>query len=89
MTTTDSPPWADEHYHELTSSDREELNAFVDRLGDFGYFTPGVARYIKYRRKGYSRQDALRYALAWCRNAVEQYERRLSHETGAEGWRAI
>ena len=78
-----------EFYRELTASDLERLNKSTHLLGDFGYWSPGEAKYISYRRRGFARTDALAYAIAWCTNAVEQYERRLGHDTGAEGWRAI
>jgi hypothetical protein len=48
----------------------------------FGANPAGVDRYSFYRRKGYSPDDALSYALAWSRNATEQAARRKSHETG-------
>lgn len=78
-------------YRELSDDDLDQLNANSHLLGvNFGgYYTPGERRYIHYRRRGYCPADALSYSLAWCRNAAEQYDRRLSHETGAEGWREI
>ena len=45
---------------------------------------PGASRYGHYRRQGYSREESLSYALAWCCNAIDQKRRRLGHETGAE-----
>lgn len=73
---------------ELTGCDRERLTEAAGRLDDFGAsnYPPSVKRYDFYRRKGHSRTDSLCYALAWCRNSLEQSERRLSHETGAENW---
>lgn len=76
-------------FRELTGSDLEDLNKTSHLLGDYGYYTPGETRYIHYRLRGYGQSEALAYALAWCRNAAEQYDRRLSHDTGAEGWRAL
>lgn len=85
-------PGHDKHYLELTSGDRVDLNKHVHLLipGNMGgIFTPGESRYIHYRRKGITRSDALAFSLAWCRNTIEQYDRRLSHDTGAEGWRPL
>ena len=77
--------------HELTDFDRDRLSAAAAGT-DAGYGAvggPGVDRYAFYRRHGHSIKDSLAYALAWAKNAVEQYERRLAHDTGAEGWRKI
>lgn len=81
--------WTDSPWYELSAYDRDRLGAASVGLGDFGVETPGMRRYVFYRKHGYSMTDSLAYALCWLRNAIEQYERRLSHETGAEGWRAI
>jgi hypothetical protein len=73
---------------ELTDCDRERLTKAAGRLDNFGSSTypPSVKRYNFYRRKGHDRTASLRFALAWCRNSLEQSDRRLSHETGAENW---
>lgn len=73
---------------ELTDSDLAALHKAAGRLDDWGVERPSVKRYNFYRRR-YSPSDALAYALAYLRNANEQYERCLSHDTGAEGWRRI
>lgn len=95
MTVTSSL-WLDRHMtttttysDELNAADRDRLDAAASKMGDFGVQCPGVKRYSFYRRKGYCKQDALSYTFAWLRNIAEQYERRLGHDTGAEGWRAI
>lgn len=84
--------WLDElmqtdYTTELTTTQRRDLEAAAATLQYRDYECPGLARYSFYRRKGHSRIEAVRYALAWCRNAVEQKARRLAHDTGAEGWR--
>lgn len=73
--------------HELSNVDEEALDAACDGLyqGRSSY-PQGVVRYCFYRRKGFTKAEALAYALAWSRNMVEQARRRLSHDTGAEGW---
>lgn len=78
-----------DYIHELTTVDSERLSEAAGRLDNFGVEKASEKRYAFYRRRGYSRNDALGYALAWCRNAREQAERRLSHETGAENWRPL
>lgn len=80
----------DEHYAELSSADRDRLAAASAGIdAGFGSESPGVLRYVFYRRKGYTPEGALSFAMAWSHNSVEQYERRLGHDTGAEGWRAV
>ena len=74
---------------ELSDFDKSRLASAAADLGDFGAVCPGVTRYNFYRRHGHRVEDALLCALAWCRNSVEQANRRLSHETGAEGWRRV
>lgn len=74
---------------ELTAADRDRLTDATTKMGGFSVECPGVKRYNFYRRKGYDKKDALAYTFAWLRNVVEQYERRLGHDTGAQGWRAI
>lgn len=80
-----------DYTNELTSVDRSRLSQAAGMLDQFGSVLtpPSAIRYAFYRRHGYSRSEALRFALAWLRNANEQYERRLGHDTGAEGWRPI
>lgn len=70
---------------ELTATDKDRLRAASAPLS-YGDRAPGIERYCFYRRKGYSRSEALLFAFAWCRNAVEQKARRLAHDTGAENW---
>lgn len=73
---------------ELSTVDSDRLSAAAAGIdAGFGVVEPGLRRYIYYRRKGYTPGDALSFAIAWSHNAVDQFERRLSHETGAEGWR--
>ena len=77
--------------YELSDYDRGRLSAAAAGI-DAGYGAvggPGVDRYAFYRRHGHSIKDSLAYALAWAKNAVEQYERRLGHDTGAQGWREV
>jgi hypothetical protein len=82
--------FTDEHYGELTSVDRERLAEAASGIdAGFGAANPGVLRYVFYRRKGYTPEGALSFAMAWAHNAVEQKRRRLSHETGAEDWRPV
>lgn len=75
--------------YELSQADRDRLEEASKEMGGFGPTCPGVKRYNFYRRKGYDKQDALSFTFAWLRNVVEQYERRLGHDTGARGWREI
>lgn len=80
----------DEHYRELDHIEHDELSTAAARVdGGFGSLNPGVVRYVFYRRKGYDKPTAMAYALAWAHNATEQYDRRLQHDTGAEGWRPV
>lgn len=75
---------------ELSAYDREQLNdASLGHYDTGSGQSAGVTRYNFYRRKGYSVEDSVSFALNWLRNAKEQYDRRLAHETGAQGWRAI
>lgn len=76
--------------HELTEWQREELSEAAHELFHRGgMMCQGLTRFNLYRRWGHNTADAFAYALAWCRNMTEQYKRRLSHETGAEGWRSM
>ena len=74
--------------YELSDFDRDRLSAASAGI-DAGFSTecPGVNRYAFYRRHGHGVIDSFTYAMAWLRNASEQYDRRLGHGTGAEGWR--
>lgn len=82
---------AHDYADELNDCERDDLHKAAGRLDDFGssLTPPSALRYGFYRRRGYSRADSFRYALAWCKNSNDQYERRLGHDTGAEGWRKI
>lgn len=74
---------------ELDIVDRRRLSVAAAMLGSFDHVCPAVRRYSFYRRRGYNKAGAIEFAMVWARNQTEQYERRLSHETGAEGWRPI
>lgn len=65
-----------DYYKELDNVDREALERAE------GWSGTGEDRYSFYRRKGYCPEDALFYALNWCRNSVEQAARRKDHMTG-------
>lgn len=80
MTTTD-------YGSEISSYDSDRLDEAASRLykGSASWYN----RYAFYRRHGHSPADSLAYTFIWIRNTIEQYERRLSHETGAEGWRSM
>jgi hypothetical protein len=59
----------------------------LERLNDWGF-----ERYVYYRRKGYSVDDAFLAALAWARNSTEQAARRCGHDTGCtrkDAWRGF
>lgn len=75
--------------NELNSVEKEALSEAAGPLDNFGsaIHPPSALRYGFYRRRGYGKAESLRYALAFLRNVNEQYERRLGHDTGAEGWR--
>lgn len=70
------------HWKELDAVSQKDLAKAAGPLNEWGVEPPGEVRYSFYRRKGHAPADALAYALAWCRNAVEQSARRKSHETG-------
>jgi hypothetical protein len=68
-----------DYYKELDNVDREALE---QAEGSYHRRGEGETRYSFYRRKGYSPEDALFYALNWCRNTGEQAQRRKEHMTG-------
>ena len=70
----------DDYDRELDNVDRKLLIQAAGPLNKWS--DAGEDRYCFYRRKGHAPDDALAYALAWCRNSVEQAARRKSHETG-------
>lgn len=94
-----SEPWTEEERsewlygrfgRELTEWQRGELSAAAEGLFHrSGMMCQGLSRFNTYRRWGLTTVEAFEAALAWCRNSVEQYTRRLSHDTGAEGWRKM
>lgn len=75
---------------ELTEWERDELSdAAADMFHRGGMMCQGLARYNLYRRRGFDKVSSFTYALVWCANSIEQSRRRLSHETGAEGWQKM
>lgn len=70
---------------ELDAVQQEDLKRASRGIGYRGYEFAEY-RYSFYRRKGYDRADAFRYAMAWSRNMSEQKQGRLAHGTGAVGW---
>lgn len=68
-----------DYYKELDHCDREALE---QAEGSYHWRGEGETRYSFYRRQGYCKDDALYYALNWCRNAAEQAGRRKEHMTG-------
>lgn len=78
-----------DYTEELTAADRSRLGDAARKWGDFDPRGAGVTRYCFYRRRGYAKADAMVFTFAYLRNVIEQYERCLSHDTGAEGWREV
>jgi hypothetical protein len=79
--TTDNPKYR--FLEELSDWERGCLSDASKPLGDFALLSQGEQRFCFYRRRGYTTAECIEFALNWCRNAAEQAERRLSHDTGA------
>jgi hypothetical protein len=67
--------YRDQYKGELCSLERAELE-------DLNRY--GVLRYEFYRHKGWDKEVAWGYALAWATNQQQQKIRRASHDTGCE-----
>lgn len=83
---------AQKYTHDMSTTTEFTLSAYdCTRLGEAsqGLYSSWAAeeRVTVYVRRGYSIAEAVEFAITWAKNMVEQYDRRLAHGTGAEGWR--
>ncbi len=74
---------------ELTRFEQRRLDDAVRKAGAYDRGNTIDARYSFYRRKGFNKADSLAFTLCFIRNTGEQAERRLAHDTGAQGWREL
>lgn len=70
--------------YRLTTYDQERLEKASEGMYSLYAAENRIPFYI---RRGYSLAEAIEFAIIWAKNMVEQYDRRVDHGTGAEGWR--
>lgn len=71
--------------YRLTTYDHERLEKASEGMYSLHAAENRIPVYI---RRGYSLAESIEFAIIWAKNMVEQYDRRVGHGTGAEGWRA-